>query len=133
MVGFFFFFFTFKSLLHLKYVTFQSGERKSKQVNYIIWKMESAMGGKQTRCRGRKIFSLSLFVLFDWFNNTMAIRPLNEQEKKNLIVYTREPHKNMTCKEVTKQLATLFKETFTFINEISICKGISFSVPGRGR
>ena len=35
----------------------------------------------------------------------------------------------MTCKEVTKQLATLLKETFTFINKISICKGISVSVP----
>lgn len=52
--------------------------------------------------------------------------------RKNLIVYTREPHKNMTCKEVTKQLATLLK-TFTFINEISICKGISSLCQGQGR
>ena len=58
----FFFFFTFKSLLHVKLICYTPvrGE-KNKQVNYIIWKVGSAMGEKQTRCRGRKI-SPSFFV-----------------------------------------------------------------------
>ena len=36
-----------------------------------------------------------------------------------------------TGKALKKVEGTLLKEKFTFINEIFICKGVSFSVPGR--